>query len=346
MTKRAEKRMRLREEQEEADKGKSSEPVAIKETVSATPPSSHMNYSGIQKTIFTWYSKNLKRLEIIPIILLILAILQISFQMYTHNGDFINKDISLKGGLTITISQNQSIDTDALDKFLSEKGYSAYARNIESGGKTVAVLIEADVDFSDKVRTENFINALKERFPLTKDSYSVQGLGSNIGQSFFRQTILTLIISFVLMSVVVAVSFRALVPCGAVILAAFSDIIMTIATVNLLGVKVSTAGIAAFIMLIGYSVDTDILLTTRVLRRHEGTIMDRIFSSAKTGFLTTATTMAVSFIGMLVSSSDVIRQIMLIIFIGMIYDQVNTWIQNAGILKTYAEKKEKQKVQY
>jgi len=56
------------------------------------------------------------------------------------------------------------------------------------------------------------------------------------------------------------------VPSSCVILAAVSDIISTIAVTNLLGLKMSTAGIAALLMLIGYSVDTDILLTTKVLK--------------------------------------------------------------------------------
>ena len=69
------------------------------------------------------------------------------------------------------------------------------------------------------------------------------------------------------MGLVVFIYFRTLVPSLAVILAAFSDIVVTLAIFNLTGEKLSTAGVAAFLMLIGYSVDTDILLNTRVLKK-------------------------------------------------------------------------------
>ena len=48
------------------------------------------------------------------------------------------------------------------------------------------------------------------------------------------------------------------------------------------GMKLSTAGVAAFLMLIGFSVDTDMVLSTRLLKRKEGTVMERIYGATKT----------------------------------------------------------------
>jgi preprotein translocase subunit SecF len=345
MTKRAEKRLQLREKQlEQASKIQpevqttplSSDSIKSSKPLLSSNPSSNSFFNNIA----AWYAKNLYKMEIIPILLIILAVCQIGFQMYNTHGDFINKDISLKGGLTITIATSAAVNLDEISSYLLSKGFVVNVRSIESSGNPVAILIEADVDFNDRDKTQALIEALKFKFPMTEGTYSLEGLGSAIGSSFFSQTVFALLISFVLMSIVVIVSFRTFVPCVAVIIAVISDMLMTIATINLLGIKVSLAGIAALIMLIGYSVDTDILLTTRVLRKHEGTIMDRVVSSARTGIMCSLTTMAVTLIGMLISSSEVIKQIMIIIFIGMIYDQINTWIQNAIILRRYAEKLE------
>ena len=55
-------------------------------------------------------------------------------------------------------------------------------------------------------------------------------------------------------------------PTLAVILAAFSDMVVTLSIFNLTGMQLGKGGIAAFLMLIGYSVDTDILLSTMVLK--------------------------------------------------------------------------------
>ena len=56
------------------------------------------------------------------------------------------------------------------------------------------------------------------------------------------------------------------------------------------------------------------------------------------------TTLVAIVVGLFVSSSEVIKQIMMILFIGLLVDQVNTWIQNVGILRLYMDKKNRDKV--
>jgi preprotein translocase subunit SecF len=131
------------------------------------------------------------------------------------------------------------------------------------------------------------------------------------------------------------------IPSFAVVLAAGSDIVMTLAFVNFLGIDLSAAGIVAFLMLIGYSVDTDILLTTRLLKHHEGNVNDRLKDTFKTGMTMTLTALAAVGVSLVIiwNISDVLRQIFGILFIGLVFDMVNTWTANAGILKWYMEVK-------
>ena len=150
-----------------------------------------------------------------------------------------------------------------------------------------------------------------------------------------------ILIAFIFMGIVVFLYFRTIVPSLAVILAAVSDIIVTMAVVNIIGIKLSTAGIAAFLMLIGYSVDTDILLSTKVIKGKQGTVMDRVYSAMKTGLMMTMTTITAITIALIFSQSVIISQIMIILLIGLGIDLINTWIQNVGLLRLYMEKKEK-----
>jgi preprotein translocase subunit SecF len=115
---------------------------------------------------------------------------------------------------------------------------------------------------------------------------------------------------------------------------------MTLTIVNLLGMKVSTAGIIAFLMLIGYSVDTDILLTTRVLKRKGENVNSRIWGSFKTGITMTLTSISVVIIGyfLTASFSKVLHQLFLILAIGLFFDILNTWVTNASIVKWYTDK--------
>ncbi len=129
------------------------------------------------------------------------------------------------------------------------------------------------------------------------------------------------------------------VPSIAVILAAFADIVMTLALVDFLGMRLSGAGIVAFLMLIGYSVDTDILLTSRLLKNKDGTINQRIFGAFTTGITMTLAAIAAVGVSLAViySFSETLRQIFEIILIGLFFDIINTWITNASILKWHME---------
>jgi preprotein translocase subunit SecF len=176
---------------------------------------------------------------------------------------------------------------------------------------------------------------------MEQGKYSVEVMGPSLGQSFFKQTLIAVALAFLFMSIVVFVTFRNLLPSSFVILCAVSDIISTIAAIDVLGVKLSTAGVAALLMLIGYSVDTDILLTTKVLKRKEGTIFHRTVDTMRTGLLMSLTAFGASMAGYFYTQSDVVKQIMLVISIGTIFDIIYTWVQNAGILRWYLESKEK-----
>ena len=285
------------------------------------------------------YEHKYKVLLIIPFLLLVLALVQIAVQT-SITGDFVNKGISLKGGSTVTI-EDSSINTIELENFLREKFQTAdfSVRTITSAGSVVGIAIDSDAQNNEQI--DVLVSALKEKVDLEKLEYSVEVMGSSLGKSFFKQTFLALIIAFILMGVVVLIYFRTIVPSMAVILAAFSDIVVTLAIFNLTGMKLSTAGIAAFLMLIGYSVDTDILLSTRLLKRKEGSIMHRVYGAMQTGLTMSATTLSAIFVALIFVQSEVVKQIMIILFIGLLVDLVMTWIQNVGILRLYLERKKK-----
>ena len=108
-----------------------------------------------------------------------------------------------------------------------------------------------------------------------------------------------------------------------------------------LGMKLSAAGIAAFLMLVGYSVDTDVLLTTRALKGKIGTLNQRILRSFKTGIFMTGTALIAVIPAFFFSTSlpDSFRQIFFILMLGLFADIINTWLVNAGIIKWYCTRR-------
>lgn len=298
----------------------------------------------LKQALFEIYDKKYKLLLIIPFLILLFSLAQIGYQIY-KTGDFLKRDVSLKGGVTITIPFDKNFDASQIEKQISSKftKNDIAVRALRSAGSVVGVIVEADIDGNNKAEVGELLASIEDALviDLEKVDYGIEIIGSSLGASFFRESLIALAIAFLFMGIVVLIYFRTFIPSIAIILAAFSDMVFALAVINLMDVRIGTAGIAAFLMLIGYSVDTDILLSVRVLKRKEGTVMDRIMSSIKTGMTETLTAIVAVTVAMFVTQSEVIRQIMLILLIGLIADIFNTWIQNVGLLRIYVERKAK-----
>ena len=235
------------------------------------------------------YDKHYRALQLIPTILIILAALVIGYTYYT-TGDFVHKGVSLKGGSTITITQ--AIDVSSLESYLTSqfpKG-DITVRSLTSAGSVIGISIESDAQSTSEIKV--ITSVLESKFNLKKEDYGVEVMGSALGQAFFKQAFYALLIAFLLMAIVVFISFRNIIP--------------SLAIFNLTGLKLNTGGIAAFLMLIGYSIDTDILLTSRVLKRKEGTVFERVVSAMKTGLTMTATTLSAVIVALIFIKSDII----------------------------------------
>jgi len=285
------------------------------------------------------YDKHYKIILLIPVIIMILSLIYL-FSFYSKTGDFIIKDVTLSGGTTITLSGDMlAIDISALEQSLRVQYSDISFRQLTeiSSGKIVALVIESPAS-PDQLKAS--IEKLTGH-TFTSDNSSIEFSESTLSANFYRQLVIALIASFVLMSIVIFILFRTFVPSIAVIFAAFADIVMPLALIDYLGIKLSTAGIAAFLMLIGYSVDTDILLTTRALKKREGSLNQRIFGAFKTGSFMSITALCAVLPAFFIVTGlpDSFREIFFILALGLVADIINTWLTNASIIKWYCDKK-------
>ena len=283
-----------------------------------------------------WHDKNYKLLLLIPVALIIFSLIYMGI-FYSNNNDFIYKDVSLTGGTSATIYAK--IDSEQLKLDLSDKLEEINTRKIYDliTQEQKALIIETKTDAAETKKVlEEYLG-----YELNEENSSFEFTGATLSENFYKQLIIAIIFAFIFMGIVVFIIFRTFVPSTAVIISAFADILMTLVFVDIIGMRMSSAGIVAFLMLIGYSVDTDILLTTRILKRSEGSLNQRISGAFKTGILMTLTSiLAIAIALFLVKSfSIVLTQIFSILLIGLCFDILNTWITNVSILKWYVESK-------
>lgn len=263
-----------------------------------------------------------------------LAILLVSF---VSSGSPVKLGMDFQGGTQISI---ETTDSPAV----LEKTYSSYPiTDVRQTGSRV-IMQFGIMDDEQQRQLEKDI---------TSHNYSnvqIQQVGPIYGKTLQVQALEALVISFIGMGIVVFLLFRTFIPSCAVILSAFSDIAIAAAFMRVAGIELSLGTLAALLMLIGYSVDSDILLTNRVIKRR-GTVEEKVSKAMHTGITMTTTTLAalvsmyiVSTFSYLVISSftqiTLLSQISIVLIAGLIADMMNTWLLNTGILRWYAMKPE------
>ena len=168
----------------------------------------------------------------------------------------------------------------------------------------------------------------------------IDQIGANFGATLQAQAFLALLFAFLGMAVVVFIAFRKILPALTVVFAGVADITITAACMNIFGIELSLATTAALLMLIGYSVDSNILLTTKVLKR-QGNLEEKMEGAFHTGFIMTSTTICAilaMFIVSLIGNVPTLYTISAVLLIGLICDLIFTWGFNAGMLKLYISK--------
>ncbi len=269
-----------------------------------------------------------KPLIIIPVIITLIAL-----AVVVAGG--LQEGIDLKGGSIAVVQLEKPVSDDALAALVENATGNQQVTVTTSSGNTATIEIAGGA--TDVIALTNALSG-------TATIQSFRAVGPSLSKQSLTQVYYALAFAFLFMSITVFIIFRNLIPSLAVIFAAFSDIIIAVGGMSLLGIPLSLASVGALLMLIGYSVDTDILLTTRVLKRREGTINERAKDAMKTGF-----TMAAAAIGSMVALYLVVRffmpyaqvldQIASVLIIGLVADVLATWLFNLGVLRWYMEGK-------
>ncbi len=265
---------------------------------------------------------NPKHMIVYPLIVFFIAIILLA----VHPPSL---GIDLKGGVVVT-AYNVNANPSELAGYIKDKtGLNVEVERFRSITGMSGVRIYA----TGKADSAVIENAIKEKYPDAKVVASQ--VSPTFGKVAQRQGIRAVLFAFIGMAVVVFLFFRNPISSGAIIFSALSDMTIALAVMGLVGIKLTTATIAALLMLIGYTVDSNILLTTRLTRRKEDTIEDAYLYAVSTGFTMSTTTLAALTVLYFVSTSSVIDNIAAILIFGLLADFMNTWIFNAGVLRWY-----------
>lgn len=271
-----------------------------------------------------------KALIIIPIILLLFSV-GVLVNGYLQTGEWFQRSIELKGGSMIELRLSERIDVISIESSLSDKFPLSMRELSGLGGYGIVIEVGPDTD------PQQVLSELGA-FGIDTSQPSIQTIGPSLGESFWGQAQIAVILAFIFMGGIVFFLFRKIVPSLAVMSCAVADILVTLALMQLFGIELSLAGFASILMLIGYSIDTDILLTTRIMKGM-GEMKDRHKSALFTGLTMSVTTLGALSSLLIFGLSPIISQIATVLIIGLSVDVLFTWLQNSVLIRWYCERR-------
>jgi preprotein translocase subunit SecF len=274
----------------------------------------------------------LKHMMAVPIALFAFSVGML-FWNYQQTGDFIIKDIDLKGGTLVTVSSDQPVDTKSIEKAVIDRFGSGDVSGLKtSTGYGASIKVEGGTPVSEVV-------SVVKGAGVAVTGFSEETIGPALGNLFFEQVRNTLVIAFALMGVVIFLIYRNVVSSFGIVFSSLANILTTLAFTSLFGIELSFAGFAGLLMLIAFTVDTNIVLTSKIISGSTDGFSQRYRRALVTGVTLIATITATMVIVLFLSTSKLLINIAEVLVIGFLSDLVFTWVLNAGLLEMYFKRK-------
>lgn len=287
-----------------------------------------------------WYSSADKRmLFAVSLCLLLLSTGFLYYNMQRERGakkkgEWFLKGLTLRGGnqLTADIPRSEEVDARELEKYFAEEGIETEIRT--SNSPTVQrLVVRTDIETTEK----DILDVLEEREIEVQD-HSLNKIDPSLAEGFWKQSGIAFIAAFIFMGIVVFFVFRDAVPFIAIIYAVSIDMITVLAVMQLFEIPLTLASFAGLLLVIGYSVDSDVVLVTRVLKRRRGTVSERTFSAMKTSMAMMVTTLSALSILYIATTARALREVASVLIIALLIDFLSTWFGNASIIRWWVER--------
>jgi preprotein translocase subunit SecF len=268
-----------------------------------------------------------RQLAAVPLAVLAVALLIIA-GWYVATGAPVDPGVDFTGGAEIRVAVDAP-DGEARERI--EAAFDPAPESIRSVPSDDTYILTFQTDSTG-------VSTLEEQ--ARSAGFGVQS-SYTVSASFGSRTQLLALggvgFAFLGMSALVFLMFRTFVPSIAVVVSAFSDVVVPVALMNLLGIELTLGTVAALLMLIGYSVDSDILLNNHILRR-SGDFYESTYRAMRTGVTMTLTSLSAMIVMTVVATLfgiQLLAAIGTVLVFGLATDLLNTYMLNLSLLRWY-----------
>lgn len=241
----------------------------------------------------------------------------------------INPGIEFRGGSEFTVSGAQTLDQDLAQQALDQVAEGEVARVTTVGGDSVRVQTES----LSEEQTAKMASLLAEKYGTSEEEVSSSFVGPTWGADVTSKAVQALLVFLVLLSVVMTVYFRRWTMAVGALVALFHDMVITAGLYAAVGFEVTPATVIGFLTILGYSLYDTVVVFDKVRENTEGLMDQTRFTYAEGANLAVNQTLvrsintsvvgvlpvgSILFVGALLLGAGTLRDIALVLFIGMI----------------------------
>ena len=243
------------------------------------------------------------------------------FSLFWRQGPDFGIDFS--GGVKIRaeLPTNSSIQEKNIKSQLEELGYSTPNILVEGGSVTIAVSGKQDVGSGQKIA-----QMLQRKFTISAADIEINEVGPSVGQDLKWTALLSVLWSIIILLIYISFRFHLRFALGA-IAAIIHDVLVTLGIFSLLAKEINLPTVAAFLTIIGYSLNDTIVVFDRI-RENQDVLKKSTFieilnrsinQSLSRTVITSLTTLAVViFIFVLSSTGEEINTFALALIVGVL----------------------------
>lgn len=294
----------------------------------------------------SWPVENLENKQLIAIPLLLATILgsAVAYHWYS-TGDPVPLSMEFAGGSFVRIQgiENMSHE-EAMNlktEFQKTYGEKPEIRIKKVDEKVIEIEIETSKDLArteENQIAEDQIRELLSRVGAEKEAdVTINSMGSIITKLYQKQALYAAIAAVIAMAIILFIALRHFTVVGGILSVVGLDFIGILGVMAILGIPLSLASMAGILLIFGYAVNTNILLSTNVLKRKGETPRKRAGRAMSTGIKMSSTSATAMLILNLITTAPELEQISAAILIGILIDMVNTWLLNSGLILKHQE---------
>lgn len=225
--------------------------------------------------------------------------------------------IDFTGGTIVQVKFQKILSLEKIRNEIIKMGIKS--AEIQKYGSEKEYLIK----YSERIDPDSIINVFKKSLDDEVILERTENVGPRVGKELQYKAIQAVLIGMVLMLIYIALRFNFKFGIAAVI-ALFHDVIITLGIMVLLGREITIPLIAAFLTIVGYSINDSIIVSDRIrenLKKMKGSFFEiankSINQTLSRTIITSGTTLFVV-ISLLLLGGPVLRDFSLALLIGII----------------------------